>query len=115
MKIALQHGMLEIMPEVFTTISGYAASGCFGVRGMAPASVSDGIVRMLKREHLSHGVRIIPDQNGISIELHIVVRHGINITAICRSIMSEVRYIVEHQTGVKVHSVDVHVDAIVND
>ena len=39
--------------------------------------------------------------------------NGVNLTAVSRSIMSEVRYIVEKVTGVKVKSVDVCVDSMV--
>jgi uncharacterized alkaline shock family protein YloU len=116
MKRELEKGVLDISTEVFASICGYAATSCFGVRGMAPASVSDGIVSILKKDNLSHGVRVSSDADGkASIELHIIVRHGINITEICRSIIKEVRYVVENLTGIKVKSVDICVDSIMND
>ena len=43
----------------------------------------------------------------------LIVEHGVNITAACRSIMSEVRYKVNKYTGAEVKSVDVCVDSIV--
>ena len=39
--------------------------------------------------------------------------NGVNLTAVSRSIMSEVRYMVERITGTKVKSVDVCVDSMV--
>ena len=44
----------------------------------------------------------------------IIVEHGINITAACRSIMSEVQYKVSKYTGIPVKSVDVCVDSVVS-
>ena len=35
-----------------------------------------------------------------------------NVTAVCRAIMNEVRYVVQQNTGVIVRSVDVCVDSI---
>ena len=113
MKKQTQLGTIEIAPDVFTSISGRAATNCFGVRGMVSRSVSDGIVYLLRKESLSKGVKVtyLPDDS-LSVELHIAVEHGVNIPAVCQSIISEVRYIVEKKTGVSVSLVDVCVDAI---
>ena len=51
--------------------------------------------------------------NSISIELHIVVENGVNLPAVCRSIMNEVRYVVTKNTGVQVRAVDVCVDSMI--
>ena len=62
---------------------------------------------------MSKGVHITPhDEGDISIELHIVVEHGVNIAAVCRSIISQVRYLVNENTGAKIRSVDVCVDSM---
>ncbi|MGI6577818.1 MAG: Asp23/Gls24 family envelope stress response protein [Eubacteriales bacterium] len=117
MRVELEKGFLDISSEVITTISGYAATSCFGVIGMAPASVGDGIVRLLKKESLSRGVRVTTDKDNetVAIELHIIVRHGVNISTVSRSIIHEVRYVVENLTGIKVKSVDICVDSIMSD
>ena len=40
------------------------------------------------------------------------MENGVNLMAVCRSIMSEVRYVVSKTTGVEVASVDVCVDSM---
>ena len=47
-----------------------------------------------------------------SIELHIVVENGVNIATVCRSIMGEVKYVVNLNTGVTVKAVNVCVDSV---
>jgi uncharacterized alkaline shock family protein YloU len=115
MKIPLEKGALHIATDVFTSVSGYAATNCFGVKGMASRSVQEGIVHLLRRENLAKGVKVSYPQGGntVDITLHIVVEHGINIPEICRSIMQEVRYNVEKVTGVTVSSVNICIDSIV--
>jgi len=105
-------GSIEITNEVFTVVAGDAATNCFGVRGMADRSMKDGIVRLLKRENMSKGVKVTFDNDRVNIEVHIIVDHGVNITAICESIINEVRYNVERVTKVSVGNVDVKVDSI---
>ena len=47
-----------------------------------------------------------------SIVRHIVVENGVNIATVCRSIMSEVKYVVTKNTGVEVREVNVCVDSV---
>ena len=113
-KLQTNKGEISISDAVFTNITGNAATNCFGVKGMAFRTMTDGLVHLLRKEAMSKGVQVIYNEdNTVSIRLHIIVEHGINISAPCRSIMSEVRYIVERVTGVKVNSVDVCVDSMV--
>lgn len=112
-KVPTEHGEITISDAVFTTITGAAATNCFGVKGMAYRSMTDGLVHLLRREAMSKGVRIIPHEEGdISIELHIVVEHGVNIAAVCRSIINQVRYMVSENTGASIRSIDVCVDSM---
>ena len=113
-KVQTGRGEVTISNAVFTAITGAAATNCFGVKGMAYRSMTDGLVRLLRREAMSKGVKVTyNDDNTVSIELHIVVENGVNIATVCRSIMSEVRYIVSRTTGADVRSVDVCIDSMV--
>ena len=106
-------GDISVSGAVFSNITGIAATNCYGVKGMAFRSMTDGLVHLLRREAMSKGVSITyNDDNSISIELHIVVENGVNIPAVCRSIMSEVRYVVTKNTGVTVKAVNVCVDSM---
>ena len=101
MTIKTDLGYIEITNEVIAGIAGYAASSCFGVKGMTIRSVSDGLAHLLRRESLSRGVRITEDSNG-----------GINIASVCHSIINEVRYHVERLTSIDVHNIDIYVESI---
>ena len=62
---------------------------------------------------LAKGVRVIFEADDtVSIELHIIVDAGVNLTAVSSSIMSEVRYAVGQMTGAQVRAVDVYVDSM---
>ena len=113
-KFNTEKGAIRVSGEVFTTLAGAAATSCFGVRGMAKKSASDGLVHLLKRESMGKGVHVIYNENGsVSLELHIAVDPGINIPAACSSIIHEVRYKVESATGVSVESIDIFVDSMI--
>ncbi|WP_409967900.1 Asp23/Gls24 family envelope stress response protein [Bengtsoniella intestinalis] len=109
-----EQGAVSVSSSVFSNITGQAATNCFGVKGMAYRSMTDGLVHLLRREAMSKGVNITyNDDKTISIELHIVVENGVNLPAVCRSIISEVRYVVTKNTGVTVRAIDVCVDSMI--
>ena len=113
MKLNNEYGSIIIMSEVFSAIAGSAAMNCFGVKGMAARrNVGDGIVHLLRLESMTKGVKVHYYSDGIVINLHIVVEHGVNIAAVTESIKSEVRYTVQRLTSVKVKAVNVFVDSI---
>jgi uncharacterized alkaline shock family protein YloU len=108
-----EKGVIDIANDVFTNIVGDAASSCFGVKGMASQSKESGVWQLLRRESMSKGVRVnFEDESSVSVELHIVVDHGVNLSALCESIMSEVSYKVTAATGVNVNQVDVFIDSM---
>jgi uncharacterized alkaline shock family protein YloU len=114
MKIQTDKGLIRVGSEVFTNITGAVATSCYGVKGMAVRSKTDGLVHLLRRESMSKGVRIINHEDGaVTIELHIIVDNGVNLVEISRSIMSRVKYDVTRLTGVEVRSVNVCVDSMV--
>jgi len=112
-KLHNEHGYINIASDVFTNLTGDAATNCFGVKGMTVRSVTDGLVHLLRRESMGKGVHVTyNNDNSISIEIHIAVDQGVNIPAICDSIMNRVRYQVAKGTGVEVKRVDIFVDSM---
>ena len=74
-----EKGEIIISSAVFTNITGAAATNCFGVKGMAYRSMTDGLVHLLRHEAMGKGVKVTyNDDSSISIELHIIVEHGVN-------------------------------------
>ena len=113
-KIVNDMGRIRITGEVFSNLAGDAATSCFGVKGMVGRSQSSSPLQLLRRENMSKGVEVhYNDDGSISLELHIGVDQGVNISAVCRSIMKEVAYKLNRATGVPVQAVDVYVDSIV--
>ena len=114
MKLQTERGIITISSDVFTNLTGAAATNCYGVKGMAVRSTTDGLVHLLKRESMAKGVKVTTNEDStISLELHIIVENGVNLMAISRAIMERVKYDVSRTTGVEVKNVDVFVDSMV--
>ncbi len=111
-KINSDLGEITISHVVIADIAGAVVNKCYGVVGMAYRNKKDGIVSLLKGDKMAKGIRIGVEDNGIVIEIHIIVEYGVNIHAICDSIVNNVRYKLESKTGLKVNRVNVQVESV---
>ena len=106
---ANENGSVNVSTNVYTDIVGTAAANCFGVKGMAARSLSDGVYHLLRKESVGKGVKVQFNEDGsISIDLHIVV-DNVNMNAVGESIIEEVRHQVAECTGTEVREVNVYV------
>ena len=111
-----EKGAVAVSTSVYTDIAGTAASNCFGVRGMAARSVTDGVYHLLRKESMSKGVRVeFHEDESISVDLHIMVDSGVNLNAVGESIISRVRYEVAKYSGTEVRAVNVYIDSMMID
>ena len=112
-KIENYKGNIAITEEFFSSLIGTAARECYGVAGMAVGGARQSINKLLKREKTDHGVKVKVTSEGLDIELHIVVTYGVNISAIVKSIVHKVKYVVEDATDMKVARINVFVDSMI--
>ena len=109
-----ENGSVNVSTSVYTDIIGTAVINCFGVKGMAARSLSDGLYHLLRRESVGKGVHVqFNEDDTISIDLHIIVDNNVNLNAVGASIISEVRYVVTNCTGTEVRAVNVYIDSMV--
>ena len=107
------NGSVNVSANVYTDIAGTAAINCMSVKGMVARSVSDGVYHLLRKESMGKGVKVdFHEDNTISIDLHVMVGNGVNLTAVGNAIIEEVRYMVHNCTGTEVRAVNVYIDSI---
>jgi uncharacterized alkaline shock family protein YloU len=101
-------GGIHISPNAIATIAYHATLESYGVVGLAPKNIADGIVKTITREP-SRGVSV--DYNGeeIDIEIHIIVEYGTRINSVADSVANTVRFHVERALGLRVSNINVHV------
>ena len=110
--VSTQIGNVVIDNEVLAKYAGSVAIECIGVVGMAAISVKDGIVKLLKHESVSSGVSVTIENNKLNIGLHIIVAYGVSIAAVADNLIDNVKYKVDHYTGLEVENVYVYVEAV---
>lgn len=105
-------GEVTVNNSVIAEIAGAVAIKCYGVVGMAWRNKKDGIVNLLLPDTITKGINVTVEDNGVIIDMHIIVEYGINISTVCQSIVNRVRYTIEQMIGLKVNKVNVRVEGV---
>jgi len=101
-------GGIHISPNAVATIAYHATLESYGVVGLAPKNLTDGIVSTITREPL-RGVSVRYTGEDIDIDIHVIVEYGTRINSVAESVGNTVRFHVEKALGLSVKSVNVHV------
>lgn len=106
-------GTILIDPEVIAMYAGTTAIESFGVVGMAAVSVKDGLVKLLKRDSITHGITVtIDEENLITLDFHVIVSYGVSISAVADNLVKSVKYKVEEFAGMKIKEINIYVDGV---
>ncbi len=103
-----------VTDRALAKIVGLSAHEVPGVVGMAPASLGEGIRRILGARQVDEGVVVTrhEDPAGADVDIHVVVAYGVNIPAVADSIRERVRYAASAYGGVELGAVRVHVAGV---
>ena len=106
-------GTVSIDSEVVATYAGSVAVECFGIVGMAAVSMKDGLVKLLRKDSLKHGISVtITEDNRIRLNFHVIVAYGVNISTIADNLVSNVKYKVEDFTGMEIEKINIYVEGV---
>ena len=106
-------GIITVSPEVIAKYAGTVAVECFGIVGMAAVNVKDGLVRLLKKDSLTHGIQVtISEDNRITIDFHVIVSYGVSISAVTDNLISNVKYKVEEFSGMPVDKINIYIEGV---
>lgn len=112
-KIQNQFGNIDISNEVIATVVGGAATEIFGIVGMASKNqIRDNLNGILKRDNYSKGVVIRQEDEGIAVDVYIIVGYGTKISEVCRNVQDKVKYNLDSMLGITAESVNVIVQGV---
>ena len=112
-KIQNQFGNIDISNEVIATVVGGAATEIFGIVGMASKNqIRDNLNEILKCDNYSKGVVIRQEDEGIAVDVYIIVGYGTKISEVCRNVQDKVKYNLDSMLGITAESVNVIVQGV---
>ena len=105
-------GNIVIDNEAIAQYAGTVALECFGIVGMASVNVKEGLVNLLKKDKITHGISVTVNNNRITLNFHVIVSYGVSILAVSDNLISSVKYKVEHFTGLEIEKINIYVEGV---
>lgn len=102
---------VRIANEVIGVIAGLAAGEVAGLAGMSGGLVG-GIAERLGRKDLAKGIKVSLEGDNVTLDVYVIVDYGIKIQEVAQGLKDKVRSTVEDMAGLKVKTVNVHVQGI---
>lgn len=103
---------VSIDKEVIAQYAGSVAVECFGIVGMASVNVKDGLVKLLKKEYITHGINVSINEDKLILDFHVIVAYGVSIMAVSDNLIENVKYKVEEFTGLKIEKINIYVEGV---
>ena len=103
-------GKTTVATHVLLTIARLTALQIDGVSRMC--QTSSGVNRFFHKEDQGDGVQIKIEDNRIYAEVHVALKHNVNIREVSRNIQQEVQRAFSEMVGMEVGKINVHIDDI---
>ena len=108
-----QYGQILIDTDVIATYAGSVAVECFGIVGMAAVNMKDGLVKLLKGDSLTRGIKVeIDNDNKIELDFHVIVSYGVSISTVADNLIENVKYKVSEFTGLEIKKINIYVEGV---
>ena len=105
-------GQVVIDPKVVVSYASDVANSTTGIVGIAFIDAKDGIVKLLKREAAFKGIKVVIEDNKVTINYHLIVKFGVNVLSVQQNLLDSVKYKIEHYTGLEVEKVNMYIDGV---
>ncbi len=103
------YGKIAISDEAIAKVAAHAALECYGIVEMVSRKLSDSVLQLLKRDSGGKGVKVVTSGDRIYIDIYVIIKFGVSISAVADSLKNAVKYKVEKFTGMIVDTVNVNI------
>lgn len=107
-------GRIEVAPQAIAAIAQQAVLQTYGVVGLASKNLVGGIADLLTPDRAGRGVevRFTPHDDGICIDLYVVLEFGTRLASVANSLQNLVKFEIEKALGLPVREVNVFVQGL---
>lgn len=111
-KTSNAYGKISISDEAIAKVAAHASLECYGIVEMVSRKLSDSISVLFKKDNSSKGVKVVTVGDRIFIDVFVVIKFGVSISAVAESLKDAIKYKVEKFTGMIVDTVNVNITGV---
>ena len=106
-------GDISITSEAIAALAGGLTTECYGVVGMASQKlIRDGWAELLGNENFAKGDNVTATEEGLKIDLYIIVSFGVRISSVVSEIHKKLKYELEKNLQQDVIAINVFVQGV---
>ena len=105
-------GVIKISDDVIAVCAVNATLMTKGVAGFSPVFSDNFSKNFFGKDPPHKGIKVSQHDDGISIDIHVIVDYGVKIPAVAWDIQENVKKQVEEMTDTPVKAVNIHVQGV---
>ncbi len=106
------YGKISISDLAIAKVASHTAMESYGIVEMVAHRFADRISLCAKKNEGRKGIKVISAGNRIYVDVYVIMKYGVSITAVAESLKEAVKYKVEAFTGMIVDTVNVNIIGI---
>ena len=103
------YGKISISDLAIAKVASYTAMESYGIVEMVSRRFTDSLSLLLKKDDAGRGIKVTTSGNRIYVDVYVVMKYGVSISAVAESLKEAIKYKVEIFTGMIVDTVNVNV------
>ncbi len=103
------YGKISISDLAIAKVASHTAMESYGIVEMVSRRFTDGLAQLLKKEVGGRGIKVTTSGNRIYVDVYVIMKYGVSISAVAESLKEAIKYRVEVFTGMIVDTVNVNV------
>ena len=103
------YGRISISDLAIAKVASHTAMESYGIVEMVSRRFTDTVAMLLKKDDSGKGIKVTTSGNRIYIDVYIIIKYGVSISAVAQSLKEAIKYKVEAFTGMIVSTVNVNV------
>ena len=103
------YGKISISDVAIAKVASHSAMESYGIVEMVSRRFTDTFAHLLKKDGDGRGIKVTTSGNRIFIDVYVVIKYGVSISAVAEALKEAIKYKVEAFTGMIVSTVNVNV------
>ncbi len=106
------YGNISISDEAIAKVTAYASLECYGIVEMVSGRTIDSFFKLFGVDKGAKGVKVVTNGDRIFIDVYVIIKFGVSISAVANSLKDAIKYKVESFTGMVVDTVNVNITGV---
>lgn len=111
-KTSNAYGNISISDEAIAKVTAHATLDCYGIVELVSRRFTDSLFEFFGKNKGAKGVKVTTEGDRIFIDVYVIIKFGVSISAVADSLKETIKYNVEKFTGMIVDTINVNITGV---